>query len=414
MERIRLKTNDAPAIHVTTINQSLSIRGWDRDELRADGDIGNSLTVSQDENSFEIQSEQGCMLRIPVNSSLTIETVNKDFQLKNFEGDVKIETVNGQLHIKNAQNIEIDTVNGDIFCGQIEGNISIKTGNKDGVFKNIEGHLKVGRIAGNITVSGDIYSMNIEAGNNATLNFSPEYNGKFIAVANKNILCRIPEDIDAHVKLKSDAQNIKIVTDSRKEIIHQSSFEITSEDGIGTIDLTAGGKIEFHTEDSFDYIKSDIAFDLGNEFTEIGNEFSNLANEITQQITSELGGHLESLKGTINSNASKSSRNIKRTVGNKVKNKTRKAIIIAREARGRHQHIPKHKAEAEPIKDEERKLILEMVGTKTISVEQAEMLLQALDGNKPEIPDITDVKNTAPNTESKTDGENESDSTQKE
>ena len=146
MDRLRFETTESPTIHIKSIQQSLRIKGWDREEIRADGDIGNSLNIIENGDSFSVQSNHGCMLRVPYSSTLIIDKVEKDIQLKNLGGEISIKTVNGQVHIKNTNGLKIDTVNGDIFCGQIDGNLLIKNGAKNATFKNIEGHLKINQL----------------------------------------------------------------------------------------------------------------------------------------------------------------------------------------------------------------------------------------------------------------------------
>ena len=72
MERLEISVDKSPNIIVENASGNLRVKGWNRNEVRADADGKNSLTHEQDDGEIVINCQRDCYLRIPSDSILEI------------------------------------------------------------------------------------------------------------------------------------------------------------------------------------------------------------------------------------------------------------------------------------------------------------------------------------------------------
>ncbi|MCZ6669822.1 MAG: DUF4097 family beta strand repeat-containing protein [Acidobacteria bacterium] len=115
-------------ITIENIAGSVTVVGWDREELQITGTLGEGtkeLDVDGDRNSWDIEVElhsnrrniegSNLEIRMPRGGRLTIETVSADIDVSDFDGTVELESVSGKILVQgNPSEVELATVSGSI------------------------------------------------------------------------------------------------------------------------------------------------------------------------------------------------------------------------------------------------------------------------------------------------------------
>lgn len=391
MDRITIETADLPEIHIEQLNGSLRIKGWDRPEIRLDSDVSDTATVSQQNNTFTVKSNSGCLIRVPLDSALTIQQVNGEFMLKSIEGQVQVEKVNGQVMLKSVGAISIKVVNGNLNARNIEGSFTSERIGGNVVLHDVEGKINIDEVRGNLSVTG--YTSGIEAYSlgNVNLHLDPESGTTSHFRSRANITCRLSPDTNADISLLSDAKQIRISAFGSQESLQVKEHNFSVGDGEGKITLEASGRVDFN-------IPSQEDVDWASEF-DFEENINSFAEDISQIVTEQIENQLDSLSIHMNT-LSKNLANIGPSASDKTREKLelkrnqleRKLARMERKSEERSRKTARRiaysasKPKSDPVSDEERQQVLKMLQNKQINVKEAELLLAALEGRKPETP----------------------------
>jgi len=307
-------------------------------------------------------------------------------------------------------------VRGDLKVTQVGSSVIVRDIDGQVTFKNIGGTLHLRDINGGISA---------KLGGAATIDFSPVSWQAYAIQAAGNIRCQVPDDTNAEFDINCGAQRIRIKTADSKETIKEGSYTLTMGDGGAPVKLTAGGSV--------DIISRRTGLDEGESFEfDLGGEFGSLADEIAEQTTHHIEAQMELLEEQLNvqmaglstslsssgmseermrelekrlelakeraaSRADNASQRAQAKMERKIAAAQRKAerkmrAAAAREARKERKRSkfaapgvvitppPVRSAPEEPVSEEERMMILQMLQDQKISVDQAEKLLSALEG----------------------------------
>jgi hypothetical protein len=392
MSRIKLETSFSPKININQVDGSLRIKGWDRSEFRGDADYNDTLDVKQKNDTIEVYCTSGCLLRVPMESTLKIGKVARELMIKSIEGEIEIGEVNQQTIIKNVSKTSIQNSFGNLNAKQIEGDLRVKTVRGDAIIRDVDGDLEINENNGNFNFRGLAKNIKTNIKGNAMLRLEPEPEGNYEITATGNINCKVSPGTSAKVLVKSGSNAIRVKTPDYADTLDLEEYSVELGEGESKITLNAQGRVDFIAYRVDDSLSEEFEFELG-------EDFSNLANEITQQVTEQIESQIDSLSshlneitagvtiGTVTSERSRHKLEAKRrSLERKLRQAQNKADrkLRAVEARKRaHQHRSHRGKLSDPVTDEERKMILEMLQSQKISVEEAETLLAALEGQAP-------------------------------
>ena len=404
MDRLEFDVNAEPTLIIENASGDLRVKSWNRQQVRADADGKKSLTAELDGDTIRMSCQSDCFLRVPDDTILEFRNVSGDCFVKSVEGDIKISHISGNLSLKDVGNVNIKEVMGNFSVRVVDGDLSVEQvhGNVD--LRDVDGQAKLELVHGNFSARGEILGLQAEVGGNVFLRLDPDPDGSYEINAGGAIQCRLPEDASAVVEIHSNAGVIKLKTNDYSGVLKKENETITLADGEADIKLSAGGKV------SFKLISEESNFEMGFDF-ELGDDFIGLAEGITDQVTSQIEGQMEALSqklsnlnfGSMGSGSSRVKATIRRAehkVEAAQRRIERRAAAAQRKAERKtpkshrhqqHKHtgkivgISKIIDASDPVGDDERLMVLEMVQANKISVEEAEILLTSMEGNSPDI-----------------------------
>lgn len=423
MERLTFNTSDTPQITITRVRGSLRVKGWDRPEVRIDADSPNSLEASQEGDTLRLDCAAGGLLRLPMASSIFVKSVSGDAIFKSTEGQIEIyeakanlilkvvgpttvERVNGNLTAKLVQgDLQVEKVGGNLTARQVDGVLKVESVSGNAIVRDAFGDVTVYKVGGNLHVRGLAHSLTSNAAGNATLRLEPEPLSTINVSAKGNIQCRLALETSAEFDLKSSARSIRLRTPEFSDTLSTPSHQFTLGDGESTIKLDAVGRVELLINSEEPYTEGDLGFD----FVE---DISNFADQIGEQISEQIDAQMDMLSEQLNNlnirfetttsrrtqdavhraerklaNAQRKLSAAQRHAELKARLAAQRAHRAARKGRGWDFSFGDAKPDDDPVTDDERAAVLQMVQDKKISVEEAEMLLAALEGQFEAPPD---------------------------
>jgi hypothetical protein len=150
------------------------------------------------------------------------------------------------------------------------------------------------------------------------------------------------------------------------------------------LQLSAGGNVDFRCREDEEGFNLDLDLDF---MDDIGSMVDEISGQVSSQMEAQLealNSQLESLGERLHSSGERSAQHAQRRLERKLE---------ARRRGGRATVIPVApfggRSKGEPVSEEERMLVLQMVQENKITVREAEILLNTLEGRAvgPEAPD---------------------------
>jgi DUF4097 and DUF4098 domain-containing protein YvlB len=388
----------APDAHIELeIGGPLTLKGWDRDEVRIDVTDPDQLQTEEREGGLYIQCGIGLSLAVPESSSIVADQIGGSATVKNIYGDIKIGDVGGSLTLKMANEVRVDSVGGSANVKAIDGNLSLGTVGGSLNVRAIDGDVSVDEVAGstnlkalegNLTVREARGTVNLRdvgpdvdilTHGNASIQLNSLDHGEYRIHSKGNVFCKLRTADNAEVSLHSGAGVIHIQSEDSNQSLHSRDHNLTFGDGEGRLEIDAAGTITLDTRASGGSISLDIEFD-----EELAEGWEEFADDISEQISGQMEGQLEELnkklelmRERLHKSTDRGLRQAERQIERAQRRLHRK---LATPRPPRPPRPPVRVKKSDPVSEAERLSVLQMVQKKQISVDEAEMLLNALEG----------------------------------
>jgi DUF4097 and DUF4098 domain-containing protein YvlB len=225
------ETRDADAdarIDVEIVSGSLEITGWDRNQVRVTGTIGDDvreLEVSGSGSSISIDLDvpdswgrrrrdidARLEISIPAGARLSVETVSADVRVEEVTGSVELASVSGTIKVSGSPaRAEVETVSGDIEVAGRQTAISAESVSGDIELTGAAQTVDASSVSGDIEVSaGDIERATFESVS-GDLDFAGGLTAKARLHAEAhsgNTTLRLPADTSATWEVETFSGNV--------------------------------------------------------------------------------------------------------------------------------------------------------------------------------------------------------------
>lgn len=378
MARIDVPMGDNPEVIIENISGILQVKGWDEEQVRVEVPKQEQIHHQATSDRLTLSSDGDCILRVPEDCTLKVKTVSGDAYIGHITGTLEIGSIGGSLTLKALGEVQLGKIHGTLTVRAIEGDISVEEVYGNAALREVEGELHINSVHANLSLREVEGYIEARSDGNAELRLDELENDVDIK-AGGNLFCYLDEETDAEVSLESGAQQIQVSTGENKQSLQTKKHVFTLGDGGTNIYLKAGGHIDFRSEGG----SSDADFDLDLDFLD---EVDDMADEISEQVGAQVEGQLQSLNERLEGLQERlraSGERAARVAQRRVEAAQRKLQHKLHGPYGRIFASTQAIKQAEPVSDQERSLILQMLQDKKIDVQEAEMLLNTLEGRAP-------------------------------
>jgi hypothetical protein len=418
MEKISLNTSDTPNVTLD-IKGNLTVKGWMNSEVIASCPTQDNLQVEEDGDQISIRCDSDCTIKVPYGASLNDVQVSGNGSIKSVEGAIYIENVYGNLTLRSVGSLKIGVIHGNLIAKNISGRLILQAVKGNVNVKDLQGDFKVeDAITGNLKLSDVDNDASASANGNATIHLDPSPGHTYTFKAKGNIACYIPTDASTNIEIAKASKIFIKLPDTDLPSQPNAPYDFLLGEGDAILNISAGGNV--YLSGQFD------DFDISGVELDFNEDFEDFSLAIEEQILQQMEAQMDMLEAELDLQMANISRNIEISgippeKAEKIAEKTRraseranikaqekmkraqekmqrkleaarrraerKARAAERAARDRRRRPetytwspPKHEPVREPVTDEERLLILKMLEQGTISIDEAEQLLEALEG----------------------------------
>lgn len=407
MGRFTFNTDGTPILSIVECLGDLKVQGGPGQEVRLHAE-SSTLEASQEGDTIMATCSSDLRVDLPYAASLRVQKVAGDFVVRRVSGASTLGTVSGDLALSQVGGVTIQEVAGDLSCRVVEGDLIVQDVAGDMSARNISGRLEVGRVGRDLGVrdiQGDAIAEDVQSDIRLRTDLVSGKHYQFKAAG--DIVARVPASVDAAFTLQTAGGDIRIKAPLQH--CQDEPGKVTGRlgDGGATVVLEAGKDVILIARDGgWDELGAGLGM-LGAEIgAEFGTDFAGLAEDIAAQVEAQMEemsvqlehklAHLEVELAGVDRRAAEAAeraaeharRQVERAAKRVQRQAEREAVRARRHAeryRRKAGKAPTSSAVAgsqepagEPVSDQERLTILNMVAEGKITIEEAETLLEAL------------------------------------
>jgi hypothetical protein len=410
-------SNDYPLI-VLEIEGNLRLKGGDEQAVLATSDGQEDLLLEQREDHVYLHSKSDCRVIVPRSSEIRLEAVFGNASIKLIDGDLVANRVDGNLDLRSVGPTRLDRVKGNLHARRVSGELDLHTIDGNASVVDVHGDFNVhASIGGNLNLEGVEGNATANVGGNLSVRLDPLPGSSYEFTAGGNLACWLSEDASTEVHILR-ASKFSINYGSQNISQHGGPYSVVFGDGDSSIKLSAGGNMAVSGAPGFsghtgfgvnvDFKTGDIPVDFGQDIhRQIEAQMEMLERQIEFQmdnLSSTLGsvGLSEEAAERISRKAREASlrateraqekmQRAQEKIQRKIDAARRKAEQKSRSTRRAEQRqerrppgsgftAPASTPQEDPVSNEERLMILQMLEEKKITLQEAEQLLAALEG----------------------------------
>jgi hypothetical protein len=293
--------------------------------------------------------------------------------VRNLSSDLEIHVLDGNLAVQQVKNTGIDRINGSCLVQDIAGKLEIHNigGNLKG--KDCHGLVRIDRVNGGVELAGLYAGADIRAMGDIHIDFFSDSMEPVKLRSAARISINLPPELDAEMRIKTDAHLTELVMGDRREKILHRKHVLLVGDGLRKFDLEASGKVEITASKIEDKEILKLFEELENLWVELKKE--NMAHREARSGEAEPGSEAdEGIELTTEEMKAAEER-----VQNAIKQVENRLQSMGYDTSS----IPQGKSDENSYHDVdltgERLIIMRLVSEKKISLEEADKLLEALE-----------------------------------
>jgi DUF4097 and DUF4098 domain-containing protein YvlB len=389
MEDKPISVTDHTMIVIKT-HADLILQGWDRLEVEVLSGESHGLTVAREDDLVRIHTSDDLDLRVPSVAQITVERVSGDANLRDISGPLQIQRVGGDLSLKNVDAVEIMSVGGDCAMASSSGALSVQRIGGDFSGADLMGPVKLEGVGGDAAFQTGGADVQVRSGGdiNASLRGAASQNIRLDAGG--DVQLSVPDKAGIAFDLHSRGHDITIHYGGESQNIEKRQYQATFGDGSTHISIDAGGDIRISDSPAE---KPDYE-DLVEEIDEHWSEVEEARSSRTEEPFSGFPFRTKEFNDHINSRVDEAMRQADTRVQDAMRRLEQRTRRLEKHGFSVPPSVPpiprgsnrwagpvETAAEKKPeVSDEEKALILKMLQDKKITAEEAEKLLEALEG----------------------------------
>ncbi len=384
--------NTIPVGEGTTIivkaSGDLFLEGQDASEVHFQSSE-DRIRVNQSNDTLYIETHASMDLEVPRGMNLIVEKVGGSAMLQDLSGSLQVQKVGGDLALQRVAAVRIEKVGGNCMIEGVSDTLSINKVGGDLVVREVAGMVEVGSMggSGDLQVMGD-GALQARAGGDLRLYITENLFGHTVLRAGADIKIYLPSNINGHFLLLSSGEQIRLElthqTEMLQNVIEERRFEFTLGEVGAELEAQAGSDITLSDQP---VEPRSISGELERRETAWKEARERRGNPTWS------GGfgfdRTSAWADMISRRAQEAARRAEQRAQSATR-RTEEQIRMAAEREvyraERHSGFgsptppPPPPPAADPVSEQERLMVLQMLQEKKISVEQAEKLLAALEG----------------------------------
>jgi len=381
---LNYETSDAPHVTVVCGSGDLTIMGSDQPGLAVLG-VEDRLKVERQGESFTITADDDCDIHCPLKTSVTIKQVNGDLSAQGLLGPLAIESVNGDVELRDVGPTSLRQVRGDFEVRGVKGELRVES---------VNGDAKVRQASGAVTlksVRGDLAARDLEGGTvveqvggDVSLSTALAKGASYRFQARGDISAKVEASDGARLTLEGGDIHCRLPL----QVSERSSRRVVGTLGEGSAELTLQAKGDLSVSERGESWgpagEAQWEFQMDAWTQQFEAQMADMQRKLEERLANIPFVEGEKAARRAQEAADRARRQAERAADRARVRAERASRKHGQRGVGFHVSWPSSpqspKPAGEPVSDAERLAILKMVADKKITADQASKLLSALEG----------------------------------
>jgi hypothetical protein len=377
------------------------------DQTRLDAWVKNSRTliVQTTPEGMHLTSLDDCRLVLPAGAQVLVEMVGGDAHIKDLRAELDLRHVGGDLELQQCHNVTIGQVGGDCMLEKVTGILKIERIGGDLDALDVQEVALFGSVGGDVCLLGITTGLKLSAGGDARLILGPILKEPVFLNAGGDISLFVAAGLNAMANLASGGRDIRIRLGGQRERVEKPAFQVKLGEGGVAVNVTAAGDILLTDEKWEDDDFREHFKDLNESWQDMEEDFAEDEDEDEDEEEEGRGMNFsfdfdsKDFEDKVNrrvqeamSHAQERIQHAMRKMEQKMSSMDGLGLVInlsgsASKAAGVGVSVSKEEPVSAPrpaggISEEERLLVLKMLQEKKITAEEADKLLESLQGEE--------------------------------
>jgi len=374
MDTVTLDVGQTPTVYIRMVGGDLRLTGREGTGLEAQASPRGELTAVSAGNRIEVSCRSACLIFLPTGAQVEAEMVGGDVRVIGVDGRLKLGTVGGDLSLRRVGEVSVEKVGGDLTVHRSGGEVEAGWVGGDADIDQIEGGVQLQVVGGDLRVNRVQGAVQATVGGDASLHLSPPAGTTTSLRAGGDISCRLAGGVSLRLTLRAGGDLRAAVAGEREHT--PDGLVIRLGEAQAAAELTAGGDL---------WLRPEAGPGEAERGSRLGEDLHAHVQAQVDAAMAEVEAGLEKLSaGAFGFDSERVSGRVRRAM-----ERAQRRAARARERAAARTGGPRRPADfdfgpprpARPaVSEEERLSVLQMLEQGSISVEEAERLLQALEG----------------------------------
>jgi hypothetical protein len=364
-------TSATPVLQVTTYGD-LFVSGWEQSEVLIDAGA-ETATVRQMEDGLQIRLMGDCLLKVPFEACLTVTRAAGDVNVRRFKGSLLVQEMGGDFLGQELSGLKAEQIGGDCDLATVEGEVMIRSLGGDFLGLDLQGRALLESVGGDCDalLASELV---VNAGGDVDVRWSELPAGQLVIKAGGDVEAHLVAKPDVSLTLISGSEDIEIEIGDHEEALDQAQYMQTFGNGTTHLVIEAGGDVS-----------------VSDRLVEVGRW--RRVFERADRRWAEMEQRMEERSRKLDERAQRAAQRAEE-ISRRVEERMQAAMERADRRRRSSWTIPpvppvppippvppgSSAPRTGRVSEEERTLILQMLQENRISAEEAERLLEALEG----------------------------------
>ncbi len=248
---------------VLKVHGNLELTGWDQPEIDVQADQ-HTLRVEEDGSTVRLVALRNCRLTVPAGKKVQLEKVGGNAWLHNYHSSIEGERVSGNLVVEDVPDVQVVKVSGDLAARRIS-NLTVGRVGGDCVVEAVSASLQIGkvggqlqgqqvqkaaveRVGGDAALQADVMAGRMRAGGDVHVSLGTTSGSNVEISAGGDAMVQLFGGAHLNLNIHSGAHDIIINLAGKRSVIEERDYTYPMGAEMPSLSIEAGGDVRVNDE----------------------------------------------------------------------------------------------------------------------------------------------------------------------
>lgn len=199
MHTERMQIGQGGRLRIARVQGDLRLVGQEGSEVRILVPDASALTVAHQGNDIEVTCRGGCLVFLPAGCATSIDQVTGDVRVGGLAVSLDIDTVGGDLNLRDMAAVSVARVGGDLVARRAGGRLQAAAIAGEARLEGLRSDITLESVGGDVLLRQAHGSVNLTGGGDVRLEFAPAPGTHSTIRAGGDLECILPDEASVEI-----------------------------------------------------------------------------------------------------------------------------------------------------------------------------------------------------------------------